>query len=52
MIFIFMNLDATIYIKSKYLNEFLLNIFKELKIFTLFNNFFHLPTTSTVQAVE
>ena len=40
MIFIFMNVDATIYIRSKYLNEFLLNIWKELKIFTLGNNFF------------
>ena len=40
MVFIFMNLDATIYIRSKYLNEFLLNIWNELKIFTLCNIFF------------
>ena len=52
MIFIFMNLDTTKYIRSKYLNKFLLNIWNELKIFTLCNNFFHLPTTSTDQAVE
>ena len=29
-----------IYIRSKYLNEILLNIYKELSIFTLCNNFF------------
>ena len=40
MIFMFMNLDATIYIRNKYLNKLLLNIWKELKIFTLCNQFF------------
>ena len=40
MIFMFMNLDATRYIRNKYLNELLLNIWKELKMFTLRNNFF------------
>ena len=35
-----MNLDATIYIRNKYLNEFLLNIWNELKIFILCNIFF------------
>ena len=40
MIHMFMNLDATIYIKNKYLNELLLNIWKELKIFTFCNQFF------------
>ena len=40
MIFMFMNLDATIYIRNKYLNELFLNIWKELKIFELCNHFF------------
>ena len=40
MIFMFMNLDATIYIRNKYLNELLLNIWKKLKILTLCNQFF------------
>ena len=40
MIFIFMNLDETICIRNKYFNELLLNIWKELKIFTLRNQFF------------
>ena len=40
MIFMFMNLEATMYIRNKYLNELLLNIVKELKIFVLCNQFF------------
>ena len=40
MIFMFINLDATTYITSKYLNKLLLKISKELKIFTLCNKFF------------
>ena len=40
MIFLFMNLVATIYKGNKHLNELLLNIWKELKIFTLCNQFF------------
>ena len=40
MIFMFMNLDATINIRNIYLNELLLNIWKKLKIFTLCNQFF------------
>ena len=44
MIFMFMNLDANhatvqIYVRNIYLNELLLNIWKELKIFTLCNQF-------------
>ena len=42
MIFMFMNVDATIYIRKKYLNEFLLNIWKELKTFTLCSQLFSL----------
>ena len=52
MIFMFMNLDATIYIRNSYLNKLLLIIWKELKIFTLSNQFFYLPTTQIAQAVE
>ena len=40
MIFMFMNLDARVYIRNKYLNELLLYIRKELKIFSLCNQFF------------
>ena len=42
MIFMFMNIDATMYVRSKHFNELLLNISKELKIlnFTLCNQFF------------
>ena len=40
MIFLFMILDATLYIRHKYLNELLLKIWKELNIFTLRNQFF------------
>ena len=38
MIFMLINLDAIC--RKKYLNELLLNKWKELKIFTLFNQFF------------
>ena len=34
------SLNLHIYIRSKYLNEFLINIWKELKIFTFCNQFF------------
>ena len=40
MIFMFVNLYATLYKKKNYLDELLLNIYKELKIFTLCNQFF------------
>ena len=46
MIFIFMYLDATLYIRNKYLNELLLNIWKELNIFTLCNQFFSFTNDS------
>ena len=42
MIFMFMNLDATRYIRNKYLNELLLKICKKLKIFTFYHKFFSL----------
>ena len=40
MIFMYMNQDATIHIRNKYLHQLLLNIWKKLKIFTLCNQFF------------
>ena len=40
MIFMFINLDATKYIRSNNLNELLIKIRKELNIFTLCNKFF------------
>ena len=40
MIIMFMIIHATLYIRNKYLNELFLNIWKELKIFTLCNQFF------------
>ena len=52
MIFMIMNQDATVYLINKCLNELLLNIWKELKIFTLCNHFFHLPKTSIAQAAD
>ena len=52
MIFMFMNLDATIYFRDKYLNELFLNIWKELKIFTLRNQFFSFTNASIALAVE
>ena len=52
MILMFMNIDPTIYIRNKYLNELLLNIWKELKILTLSNNFFSLTNDWIAQAVE
>ena len=40
MLFMFANQDETLYIINKYLNELLLMMRKELKIFTLCNQFF------------
>ena len=52
MIFMFINLDATIYIRSKYLNESLVKIKKNVRYLHYETNFSNILTTSIAQAVE